>query len=148
MKFVSTNQWVWNGVTQNGMPFKFSVFLSFCGSSSFIRTCAVLKVSLLAWGLVLPVWSVWVMHHITTFQSMTDCIQDGGPIRSYQYNVIILTIVLVTFGKFAVQLYLILKHLQKPKLEFIMCGDFHVHFFIDSSSAQQHSFWNLINCFT
>jgi len=44
------------------------------------------------------------------------------------------------FGEFAVQLYLILKHLQKPKLEFIMCGDFHVHFFIDSSSAQQHSF--------
>jgi len=41
------------------------------------------------------------------------------------------------FGEFAVQLDLILKYLQKLKLEFIMCGDFNVHFFIDSRYAQQ-----------
>ena len=33
------------------------------------------------------------------------------------------------FGEFVVQLDLILKYLQKPKLEFIMCGDFNVNFF-------------------
>jgi hypothetical protein len=53
------------------------------------------------------------------------------------------------FGEFVVQLDLILKYLQKPKLEFIMCGDFNVNFFIDSSSAQQLTLLcNLINCFT
>ena len=41
------------------------------------------------------------------------------------------------FGEFAIQLQLILKYLHKPKLEFIICGDFNVNFFIDSSSAQQ-----------
>ena len=41
------------------------------------------------------------------------------------------------FGEFAVQLDLILKYLQKPKAEVIMCGDFNANFFIDSSSAQQ-----------
>jgi len=33
------------------------------------------------------------------------------------------------FGEFAVQLDLILKYIQKQKLEFIMCGDFKVNFF-------------------
>jgi len=41
------------------------------------------------------------------------------------------------FGEFAVQLDLILKYLQKPKLEFIICGAFNANFFIVSSSAQQ-----------
>jgi len=38
-----------------------------------------------------PQFSSTVMHHITTFRSMTDCIHDGGPII---FNIIILTIVL------------------------------------------------------
>jgi hypothetical protein len=37
------------------------------------------------------------------------------------------------FGKFLEQLDLILKYLYKPKFEFIICGDFHVNFLIDSS---------------
>jgi len=41
------------------------------------------------------------------------------------------------FGEFAVQLDLIIKYIQKPKLEFTMCGDFKANFFIDSISAQQ-----------
>ena len=41
------------------------------------------------------------------------------------------------FGETVVQLDLILKYLYKPKLEFIICGDFSVNFFIDSSSTQQ-----------
>ena len=32
------------------------------------------------------------------------------------------------FGEFAVQLDLILKYVYKPKLEFIICGDFNVNF--------------------
>ena len=36
-------------------------------------------------------------------------------------------------GAHAVQLDLILKYLYKPKLEFIICGDFNVNLLIDSS---------------
>jgi len=41
------------------------------------------------------------------------------------------------FGKFSVQLDLILKYLYKPIVEFSICGDLIVNFLIDSSSAQQ-----------
>ena len=41
------------------------------------------------------------------------------------------------FGEFAIQLDLILKHLYKPKLEFIICGDFNVNLLIESSAARQ-----------
>jgi hypothetical protein len=41
------------------------------------------------------------------------------------------------FGEFAVQLDLILKYLHKPKVEFLICGDFNENFLIVSSSAQQ-----------
>ena len=41
------------------------------------------------------------------------------------------------FGEFAVQLDLILKCLYKPKVEFIICGNFNENFLIVSSSAQQ-----------
>jgi len=41
------------------------------------------------------------------------------------------------FGELVVQLDLILKYLYKPKVEFIIRGDFNVNYLIDSSSAQQ-----------
>jgi len=41
------------------------------------------------------------------------------------------------FDEFAVHLDLILKYVYKPKVEFIICGDFNVNFLIDSGSAQQ-----------
>jgi len=44
------------------------------------------------------------------------------------------------FSETVVQLDLILKYLYKPKLEFIICGDFNVNFLIYASSARQPSF--------
>jgi len=41
------------------------------------------------------------------------------------------------FGEFSLLLDLILKYLHKPKVEFIIYGDFNVNFLIDSSSAWQ-----------
>jgi hypothetical protein len=41
------------------------------------------------------------------------------------------------FGEFAVKLDLILKYLHKPKVQFVICGDFSVKFLTHSSSAQQ-----------
>jgi hypothetical protein len=53
------------------------------------------------------------------------------------------------FGKFAVQLDLILKSLYHQKLEHIICSDFDVHFLIDSSSAQPLTYFGkFILCFT
>jgi hypothetical protein len=41
------------------------------------------------------------------------------------------------FGEFLEQLDLILEYLYKPKIEFIICGDFNVTFLIDASPVQQ-----------
>jgi hypothetical protein len=53
------------------------------------------------------------------------------------------------FGGFVAQLDLILKYLYKPKVEFIICGDFNINFLIYSSSVQQLALiLQLITCFT
>jgi len=76
------------------------------------------------------------------------CIEKITEVRTVQMNISNELIILLSiyrppcgnFGEFAVQLDLILKYLYiiyKPKLKFIICGDFNINFLIDSNSAQQ-----------